>query len=109
MSEIEKRIRRILYQTFNYRIDSQLETATKSFLEQEVEVFNKGINKHEVVMTKLFLWYGKDFGADEKALLEWVSSHLGEDKRDGLDEALKGEFTVIFKDYDWEANSSEKK
>jgi hypothetical protein len=77
--------------------------ATLSFLSEEVNVAGKEKNKFEVVMSKLFLWYGKDFGSDHKEMLEWVAEHLG-DKNEKVIEALQGEFEVIFKDYDWASN-----
>eukprot|EP00092_Neocalanus_flemingeri_P041673 GFUD01045390.1.p1 GENE.GFUD01045390.1~~GFUD01045390.1.p1 ORF type:complete len:287 (+),score=64.19 GFUD01045390.1:191-1051(+) len=84
------------------RIDNQLQMATRSFISQEVIVANKG-EVCEVGMSKLFLWYGKDFGSDHREMLEWVAEHLGE-KNGKVTEALQGEFVVNFKDYDWASN-----
>jgi len=88
------------------RLDSQLEMATVSFLSQEVTILTKEPGKYEIVMTKLFLWYGGDFGADQREMLEWVSSHLGGNNTNLL-EALRGDYEVVFKDYDWAANKLE--
>ena len=77
--------------------------ATVSFLSQEVTILTKEPGKYEIVMTKLFLWYGGDFGADQREMLEWVSSHLGGNNTNLL-EALRGDYEVVFKDYDWAAN-----
>jgi len=85
------------------RIDSQLEMATESFVSQEVKVVAKENTKFEVWMSKLFLWYGTDFGSDHRKMLEWVAQHLG-GRNEKLLEALQGEFEVIFKDYDWASN-----
>jgi len=85
------------------RLDSQLEIATESFLTQEVNIETKELGKYKVVMSKLFLWYGKDFGPDHKGMLEWVSQHVGGNNKQLL-EALEGDFEVVFKDYDWAAN-----
>lgn len=85
------------------RIDSQLEMATKSFLSQEVEVVEKGGNKFDVIMSKLFLWYGKDFGADHRQMLQWVDAHLGEGNNT-MKAAINGDIEVVFRDYDWASN-----
>lgn len=85
------------------RIDNQLEMATKSFVSQEVTVVGKEKKKFEIYMSKLFLWYGTDFGSDHRQMLEWVAEHLG-DNNEKVIEALQGEFEVIFKDYDWASN-----
>jgi len=85
------------------RIDNQLQMATQSFLSQEVNVASKENAKFEVAMSKLFLWYGADFGSDHKEMLEWVAEHLGE-KNEKVIDALQGEFVVNFKDYDWASN-----
>ena len=77
--------------------------ATQSFLSQEVNVASKENAKFEVAMSKLFLWYGADFGSDHKEMLEWVAEHLGE-KNEKVIDALQGEFVVNFKDYDWASN-----
>jgi len=85
------------------KIDSQLQQATQSFLTQEVNIARNGEKQFEVVMSKLFLWYGADFGSNHTEMLEWVAKHLG-DSNDAVLEALRGQFTVTFKDYDWASN-----
>jgi len=85
------------------RIDSQLQMATQSFLAQEVNIETKGEKVFEVVMSKLFLWYGADFGSGHREMLEWVGGHLG-DNNEKVVEALQGEFVVVFRDYDWASN-----
>ena len=45
------------------RIDSQLDTASRSFLDQEVSLIKDPVtDKWTLELSKLFLWYGEDFG-----------------------------------------------
>merc|ERR1712004_633993 len=46
------------------RLDSQLDTASKSFLQQEVKV-TQGQTDARVETSRLLLWYGADFGMDD--------------------------------------------
>jgi len=85
------------------KIDRQLQQATQSFLVQEVTVVKKGGEQFEVVMSKLFLWYGADFGTNHREMLEWVAKNFG-DSNGAILEALQGQFHVTFKDYDWASN-----
>jgi len=86
------------------KIDSQLDTATISFLSQEVTVKEDG----EVEMSKLLLWYGKDFGQSDLEILQWINKVVG-DKIPGLQHSLHNQDhppTIIFKDYNWDVNST---
>ena len=45
------------------RIEAQLDTASRSFLDQEVSLIkDPGTGKWTLELSKLFLWYGEDFG-----------------------------------------------
>lgn len=77
---------------FFYRpemIDAQLESATKSFLQQDVK-YNTATN--EVTVSRIFLWFNGDFGgaAGIKGL---INRHLemGLNKRTNL----------VYREYDW--------
>ena len=45
------------------RIEAQLDTASRSFLDQEVSLIKDPVTgKWTLELSKLFLWYGEDFG-----------------------------------------------
>jgi len=90
------------------RLDSQLATASRSFLQQEVNV-TQGQQEAAVETSRLLLWYGRDFGSSDRAVIEWLAGALEEDEvgiqlRDALQ---KGSVKLVFRDYDWGANVGE--
>ena len=105
------------------RIEAQLDTASRSFLDQEVSFTKEpDTGKWTVELSKLFLWYGADFGkmkswtyifADAvclsvgdspEAVLSWISAHLSPGLVDTKEVARDG-FTITHRDYNWTANS----
>jgi Protein of unknown function, DUF547 len=54
-------------------LDGQLELATRSFVNEEVTLDDRG----RVACSKLFRWYGRDFGSPD-ALREFLLRHLDE-------------------------------
>jgi len=86
------------------KLNSQLDTATISFLSQEVAVKENG----EVVLSKLLLWYGKDFGETDLEILQWINRAVG-DKIPALQHSLENQdlaLKIVFKDYNWDVNST---
>jgi len=90
------------------KLGSQLQIATKAFLSQEVNLLqDKTETGQDIVqMSKLFLWYGKDFGDTPSDILGWVVGMLGDQAGNLRAVLVKGEFELSFKDYDWTANRS---
>ena len=88
---------------FSLRVDSQLDLAAKSFLSQEVTISKKEDGSFDVIVSKLFLWYGSDFGDSASDLLTWMVGNLGSEKF-SLDEIVAGGFDIIYRDYDWTSN-----
>ena len=84
-------------------MDSQLELAARSFLSQEVTISKKENGSFDVSVSKLFLWYGSDFGDSGSDLLKWIMDNLGSEKF-RLDEIVAGGFDIIYRDYDWTSN-----
>ena len=79
--------------------------ASSSFCNQEVEISEDG---EKVVVSKLLLWYGKDFGNSEEEILEKLASYITND--DLKIQVLKiknseSNNKLIFKDYDWTLNA----
>ena len=48
-------------------IDSALELATRAFCQNDITI---DVEKKLVKMTKILMWYGMDFGSDEKSILQ---------------------------------------
>merc|ERR1712047_70812 len=92
--------------TLDPRLDSQLDTASKSFLQQEVKV-TQGQTDARVETSRLLLWYGADFGKDDRSVIQWLVGILKDDDIGAeLEGALaKEDVTLVFKDYDWGANA----
>ena len=79
--------------------------ASSSFCNQEV-----GINADEtkVILSKLLLWYGKDFGNTENEILETLASFISNEELKLKVIKIKNqndEDKLIYKDYDWTLNS----
>ena len=87
------------------RINSQLDLATSSFLSQEVSISKKENGSFEIRVSKLFLWYGRDFcgGDSQSDLLSWIISNLRPNKLN-LEEIVAAGFEIIYRDYNWASN-----
>jgi len=85
------------------KIDAQLDLAASSFLSQEVTIEKKESGCFEVNVSKLFLWYGTDFGSSPSELLTWIVKRRESDEFN-LDEIVKSGFEIIYRDYDWTSN-----
>jgi len=87
------------------KINSQLDLATSSFLSQEVSISKKENGSFEIRVSKLFLWYGRDFcgGDSQSDLLSWIISNLGPNKLN-LEEIVAAGFEIIYRDYNWASN-----
>jgi len=71
------------------RLDSQLDKASRSFLQQEVNV-TPGQQETAVETSRLLLWYGRDFGSTDRAVIEWLAAALkGDEIGSQLGEALE--------------------
>ena len=93
-----------IYQTD--KLDEQLDKAAKSFNSQEISVVNG-----KVVLSKLLLWYKKDFGQTDDEVLVTLAKYV-------TDENLKSEVLkiandnniaekIVYKDYNWTLNSKQ--
>ena len=59
---------------------------------------------YEVSLSKLFLWYGEDFGATPEDVLTWILTHSRLIDQDDQSVLLPG-VKIVYKDYDWESNA----
>lgn len=89
------------------KLDQQLNIASSSFCNQEVQVLEPG---KRILLSKLLLWYRNDFGQSDNEVLEKLSTYVS-------DEELKKEMSkvisnkdaatekIAFKDYNWTLNA----
>lgn len=82
------------------RLEQQLDAAARAFFSQERN-FAVVPAKNQVVLSKIFDWYGKDFGGTP-GVLEFSKRYLPEARRKQF-EAMKNP-RVRFRDYDWSIN-----
>ena len=79
--------------------------ASSSFCNQEIEIND---DEQKVVVSKLLLWYGKDFGNNEDEILDKLASFITNEelKQKVLHiKTLETTSKLIFKDYDWTLNA----
>jgi len=88
------------------KLDQQLNMASSSFCNQEIEIDADG---QKVVLSKLLLWYGKDFGNSEDDILEKLATFItNEELKQKVLQIKNLESNIsklIFKDYDWTLNA----
>lgn len=80
-------------------------TCAQTFCDEEVSV---DVPNKVMRVSRIFLWYGCDFGDGEAAVLRRVCGFMkeGSDAQRDLDTLLKGgDFEVVYNDYDWATNS----
>eukprot|EP00013_Stygamoeba_regulata_P016024 CAMPEP_0177688830 /NCGR_PEP_ID=MMETSP0447-20121125/34855_1 /TAXON_ID=0 /ORGANISM="Stygamoeba regulata, Strain BSH-02190019" /LENGTH=526 /DNA_ID=CAMNT_0019199133 /DNA_START=159 /DNA_END=1739 /DNA_ORIENTATION=+ len=81
-----------------------LEGAAQSFCATEVEV---QLAARRVVLSKLFYWYGCDFGDNKIAVLRTISRWLrGQASADAAALLEGGKFKLSYRDYDWGNNNA---
>jgi len=86
-------------------ISEELDNAGFDFLEKEVNISITETGS-VVEMSKILDWYQTDFGEDEREMLDWIKEHVSDpDMKDEIEEVLKGEFVVVYEEYDWTLNN----
>jgi len=81
------------------QLDEYLTAATKEYLEQFVSV---SYSKKQIVLSKIFKWYSRDFG-NPKGMLNWLLQYLNGTQKKELSHLLEAkELTVYIRyKYDW--------
>ena len=79
-------------------LETQLAALTKRFLTDAGKNQLNG-SGNQVVLSKIFEWYLKDFGGSHQALLGWIDEQLPAAKVGGK--------KVAFSDYDWALNQAQ--
>ncbi|XP_071947353.1 uncharacterized protein [Antedon mediterranea] len=85
-------------------LDNALKAASINFLAQEVNV---DINEKRVILSKILDWYGTDFGATPREVVEWIVPYISDetDLKSLLDETKQeNNLEVIYSDYNWKLN-----
>lgn len=57
-------------------------------------------------MSKIFMWYFKDFASSNTSLLEWILQYLDDSLKCELESLLKSgsEVSIEYSDYNWFLN-----
>ncbi|TVR65194.1 MAG: DUF547 domain-containing protein [Candidatus Competibacteraceae bacterium] len=86
------------------KLEEQLAIAAETFLNAGGAVIDRA--RDQVLLSRIFHWYGADFGADPPAVLRFIAPYLhrAEDRRYLTDHADR--LTVVYQDYDWRLNRS---
>ena len=65
------------------------------------------MDKNTVSLSKLFKWYGMDFGNQDE-LLHWLVDYVSEENKIALERLLKSQSPIKLKynEYDWGQNSA---
>mmetsp|Transcript_2512 Transcript_2512/g.8926 ORF Transcript_2512/g.8926 Transcript_2512/m.8926 type:complete len:872 (+) Transcript_2512:51-2666(+) len=84
-------------------LDTALLWATEGFCSEEVEIRSA---KAEVVLSRIFQWYARDFGDNNKEILLWIAQFLDKDRKAELLYLLNnGKVKVKYATYDWDTNN----
>jgi len=89
-------------------LDMALDMAAKNFCQQEIIVLPKN---EEVYASKIFEWYGSDFGKNDIEALRWTFPYLEKDKKAELGILLQGiescgKGNILYNEYDWGLNTT---
>lgn len=81
-------------------LDATLSDLTRAFLDGDGVRVDAG--KKQVVVSKLFEWYGTDFEAKEGSVTSYLKKWATEPSRKA---ALDAGYAIVFQDYDWTLNT----
>ena len=81
------------------KIDQQLNEAFRKFVNSDKGVKIKG---NQVWVSKIFDWYGQDFGDSPEQIKAFISAYL---KDAQTEQALKQAATLHYQSYNWQLNS----
>ena len=87
------------------RLDQELDQAGKSFLKGGGLVLDK--EKKEVSLSRVFLWYGKDFGEREADVLSRLADFVYDGDEKEFLKRHAHELAVSYRKYDWRLNRGE--
>ena len=83
------------------RLSEQLDEQTRAFLRNPEKGFKRG--RDTILVTKLFDWYGGDFGKGEAAIIDFILPYLAPEDRDWV-KANREDLDIDYLRYDWSLN-----
>ena len=86
-------------------LDSQLDRATRGYLDETVVDISKNIVK----ISMLFKWYRHDFGRTDEEIVSWIEEHASTEISSALKnnrDTNEASPTVEYLAYDWNLQSS---
>ena len=81
-------------------LDSQLDDATKGFLEDNTTV---NTEDNSISLSMLFKWYKEDFGETDEGIVQWIRAQAPEKLLKAI-ETLKAP-TLKYPSYNWDLNN----
>lgn len=82
-------------------LENSLNNAARNFVNDNFRI--DGNNLH---VSKLFMWYGSDFGENNKEILRWMCPYLSEPSAETVRNLLEsGKFEIKYEPYDWLINT----
>eukprot|EP01080_Neovahlkampfia_damariscottae_P009161 gene9161-1249_t len=94
-----------VYNPNNY--NTGLNLASASYIDQEITV---NLKKNKVTLSMLFKWYYKDFGKDNREVLQFIQEHCTDKElKEGLKTILEKntKVSIKYKAYNWAVNNSQ--
>uniref|UniRef100_A0A1I8AN30 DUF547 domain-containing protein n=1 Tax=Steinernema glaseri TaxID=37863 RepID=A0A1I8AN30_9BILA len=98
-----------------YTYDAQdpvayMEMNTKAILKTD-KMIKIDPRKNVIMLSKIFKWYGSDFGEDIEEVLDWIYEKIDdkEKKRLFLQVYTSGKYTIEYLHYDWSINFEQEK
>ena len=80
--------------------------ASKSFINQDIEIVD---SNSKVLLSKLLMWYGCDFGDNDDEILKKLSEFVTDGElKEKLDQIVKNKSSepkIVFRDYNWTLNA----
>ena len=94
------------HQTFTSEaVQEELRVVALAFCELDENVLID-VARRTLTVSKIFRWYASDFGASNVDVAARVGSWLRGEKKDALEELLKGgRFKILSHRYDWTSNA----
>jgi len=84
-------------------LERALDGAVTNYLQGNTEI----LNEKEIRLSKIFLWYGPDFGSKDAEVLKWISGYLTGDQLIAVQRMLESDkFKIVYSDYDWVTNAA---
>jgi len=82
-------------------LENSLNNAARNFVNDNVRA--EGNDLH---ISKLFLWYGSDFGENNKEIIRWMCQYLSESSAESVQQLLdSGKLSIKYETYDWLINA----